>query len=238
MDRISSPFATREAPNYSIISKGTLIASLSASVFFVITVLAMLILADTSVAAVMYSLYELSPIVGVIVVGIGLTVGRYLGFKGFESDDILYSATGVLLTIITYAVLGGAILTPYESNIYLISMVIATMISLLITVIAGVWVITTDRSFEDWNTKSAIIFVIAFVFILLGSIVPESVSLYPLLIGFGLTFLGFLVDLVYEIWELTSGNRSPLTNGFGIYIAFTGVFIHILQMVLESVADT
>lgn len=49
--------------------------------------------------------------------------------------------------------------------------------------------------------------------------------------------VGGVDDLVYEIWEMVSARRKPFVNGFALYIAFTGIFVHILQIALEAVSE-
>lgn len=35
---------------------------------------------------------------------------------------------------------------------------------------------------------------------------------------------------------LSGARRSPVANGIGVYVAFMGVFVHLLQLVLEMMA--
>jgi hypothetical protein len=53
-----------------------------------------------------------------------------------------------------------------------------------------------------------------------------------------LFFLGFVVDLTYEIWAVKEARYGTLRSAIGVYIAVMGVFIHVLQWVrrvLETV---
>lgn len=219
--------STRSTPSYAAASGEMATALGTAAVLQLCTVAAMLLLADTVVADLVSGLFG-TPIVGVIVIGAGLTAGRYLGMRGLRNESVGLAALGALLSVATYGVFGAAILTPYSPGVYVPALGIAGAITILIAAVAGAVVLATDRSFESWGRYSGYFFLAGLGAALVGTFVTPV-----LLLAFPLFLLGFLIDLVYEIWALSSGRRSPLVNGFGLYIAFAGVFVHVLQIVLQ-----
>lgn len=233
----NSQFATRESPQYGVLSRDMSVSLGTAAGLFAITVAAMLVFADTIVGTGVLALYELSPIVGVIIVGAGLTIGRHLGMSGFLGDNTAQGFVGSVITILTYGAFGGAILTPYQPDLYVPAIVVASAITVAISLVAGAWVLNSNRSFEGWDKKAGGVFIVGVVAVLLGSFIPGTIGALALLLGFVLFIVGFTIDLVYEIWAMTSGRRNAMANGFGVYIAFTGIFVHILQIVLEAMAD-
>jgi len=71
-------------------------------------------------------------------------------------------------------------------------------------------------------------FIGVFVFALIGSLTPTV-----LIIAFLLALAGFITYLVYEIWEMKQRPGKVYLNSIGIYVAFMGVFVEILQLVIE-----
>ena len=49
--------------------------------------------------------------------------------------------------------------------------------------------------------------------------------------------VGFIVYLVFEIWRMKQKPGRVLMNGIGIYIAYMGVFVEILQIVISMLAE-
>ena len=77
-------------------------------------------------------------------------------------------------------------------------------------------------------------FVVGAVLVLVGTFVTPV-----LLGGFLFVFAGFTLRLGYEIWKVRdrySADRS-LIHALGIYVAFTGVFVHVLQLVVRLFAE-
>lgn len=233
----NSKFATRESPEYGIVSRDMTVSLATAGGLFTATVASMLLFADTVFGSTVLALYESLPLVGVIIVGIGLTVGRHLGMDGFMGDNIVEGVFGTVITVFTYGLFGGAILTPYDMSTYGPAILVASGITVAMSVVAGAWVLNSDRSFDGWDEKSGVVFFGGIVAVFLGSFLPGSIGGILVLLAFALFTIGFIIDLVYEIWSMSSGRRNAIVNGFGIYIAFTGIFVHILQMVLELMSD-
>lgn len=234
-ERVGSAHGTDTSPDYGTASGALLTALGTAAVLMALTVAAMVLAADSRAAGLLARLYS-TPIVGVLVVGAGLTAGRYLGMRGLGSGNLPMAAVGATLSVVTYGLFGGLVLTAYPQAAYAPAIAIAGGITLLITLVAATVVYTTDRSFESWGRYSAGLFLVGLGAVFLGSFLGGAGQLL-LLVGFLAFLLGFIADLVYEIWHTSSGNRTPLANGFGIYVAFAGVFVHVLQLVLRMLAE-
>ena len=87
----------------------------------------------------------------------------------------------------------------------------------------------TGRDFSSFQTYSMYAFGAALLMGFIGSF-----SGIFALITFGLVLIGFILDLIYEIWSMKKHPGNVYMNGMGIYIAFMGVFVQILQIVARS----
>ncbi|MFB6217400.1 MAG: hypothetical protein ABEJ72_10640, partial [Candidatus Aenigmatarchaeota archaeon] len=85
----------------------------------------------------------------------------------------------------------------------------------------------TGHDFSSWNRYANYLFMGVLLFALVGTFAG------PLgIIAFALALLGFIVYLVYEIWNLRQRPSNVLLNGVGIYVAVMGVFVEILRLVV------
>lgn len=226
-----SEHMTRDSPQYDLKDKG-LYATLSLGAsMMAATVLGMLLIADTAVAELMLTLYQF-PIVGVVVFGALLTGGRYLGIKGVKQNSTVQAVVGALILIVSYAWFGGGILTPYEPSLYNPAILVTGAITIAITLVASAYVYSTDKNLAHWSRYSGYCFLGVIVSAFIGTIYAPIT-----LIGFALALLGFTADLVYEVWMTSQKNRPAYANGIALYVAFAGVFVHILQLVLRAMAD-
>lgn len=228
----STKYSTRESPTYELLSAEIAKALTVSSILFAITVGMMILIADTVISTAVLAMYDIFPLIGVVVIGIGLTVGRTLGMDGIMEDNDIIGLIGILVTLLTYGAFGGAVLTPYDPSIYIPAILVSSGITTIISLIAGAYVMSTNKSLRSWKTYSSYAFFAGLISVLIGSLFSPF-----LIVAFIAFIIGFFVDLVYEIWEMTSARRNPYVNGFGLYIAFTGIFVHILRIVLESMAD-
>lgn len=210
------------------------------AILFTLTVGLMVLLADTIVASVVVSLYAITPILGVAVMGGLLMAGQYFAKSGFQSDQLSKASMGCLVSMFAYGAFGAAVYQIYNHQYVFEATVISFVITALISLIAGLYVYKSGKNFSSWEAKSGGFFVAGIVSILIGSVVEFAgiTLLTGLLIGVGfiLFLVGFTVLLVYEIWQVLSVNNNPVKNGFGLYIAFTGVYVHVLQIVLSYLA--
>lgn len=227
---VDAAHTTKDSPAYGLISEEVLTALGVAGALMIMTIAGMLLIADTPLALIGMVLFGI-PIVGVIVFGILLTAGRHLGLRGLANDNPGQAVVGAFLSVGTYAWFGGLVLTPYSPALYVPAISITGVITVAISLIAAAYVYTTDKSLEHWAKYSMACFVIGLVALFIGLLFPPL-----LLVTFAFFLLGFLCDLVYEIWMTSNRNRSPKANGLAIYIAFAGVFVHILQLVLRILA--
>jgi len=238
MNSMDSELGTANSPKYSIFSRSMAVSLGTGAILFTATVLAMFAFADTIVGELTLAMYSFLPILGVAIIGIGLYLGRYLGMSGFIDGNMSTAALGAGITVLTYGAFGGAVLTPYDPNLYIPATLAAAGITTLISLVAGTYVYSTNKSFEHWAKYSGGAFLVGIGAILFGSFIPGAAGGLFLLVGFVAFMIGFLFDLVYEIWHMSSNSRTPLANGFGLYIAFTGIFVHILQLVLRAYAES
>lgn len=231
-NRIGSSQQTASSPSYATASGEMATAVGTAAVLQLLTIGAMVLFADTAAAAAVNGLFR-TPLLGVIVIGIGLTGGRYLGMRGFGNGNLPLAGVGTALSILTYGVLGGAILSPFASASYGPVLAVTSVVTVLIAAVAGAYVFSTDKDLSHWSRYSTGLF--------LGGLVAAGVGTFLftpiLLLAFVCFLLGFVADLVYEIYRTSNRDRSPLANGFGLYIAFAGVFVHVLQIVVRMLAE-
>jgi hypothetical protein len=171
-------------------------------------------------------------IIGMIFYGILLTAGNWIGKKGIKEQDMSKTIIGTALLQFAYGMFGAGILNllgTIANDVILLILGTTLGITLGISFLAALLVYWTDRDFSQYQKYSSYAFIAAFVMGILGSF-----SGIFALITFCLVLLGFLLDLIYELWQLRSRPRNVILNGFGIYVAFMGVFVQILRLVVES----
>lgn len=230
-NRVGGSHGASPTPSYATVSgeMGTAIGT--AAVLQVLTVLAMVLFADTVVASALQRLFQ-TPILGVVVLGVGLTAGRYLGMKGLGENSLGLAAVGASISVLTYGAFGGAILTPYAPASYVPALAVAGVVTVAIAAVAGAYVYSTDADLSHWAKYSTGLFLVGLVAAGVGTLFEPV-----LLLAFVCFLLGFLADLVYEIYRTGNRDRSPLANGFGLYVAFAGVFVHVLQLVIRTIGE-
>jgi FtsH-binding integral membrane protein len=168
------------------------------------------------------------PIVGVIIFGILLTLGREIALRSSEKERFIGSLIGVSVLQFTYGIFGGSILSRFSSSIWGQSISLTILITLIITAIATVYVTNTNKDLSYLGKIASVFFLIGVVLALVGTFVQQVI------IGAFIFFVvGFLIDLFYEIWLAVSSDRNTLSNGIAIYVAVTALFVHILQIILE-----
>lgn len=169
------------------------------------------------------------PILGLIVYAAPLILGGYIAKKGLKENNKKLLWSGIGLLQLAYAAFGAGILGGANLASQAAILGIAAFITLGITIIAALIVYLTGKNFERAGTYSTYAFIGVFLMALIGSLTPTV-----LILAFGLAFTGFFLYLIYEIWSMKSYTRSPIENGLGIYIAFAGVFVHVLQIVARN----
>lgn len=174
------------------------------------------------------------PIVGLLVYGAALTAGNYLAERGLEGGSMGTASVGIGLLQGAYALFGGGVLAMLAADVRGIALAATLAITLAMTLGIAGYVYVRDRDFDHWSTWSFGAFLVGVVLVAVGSLFPVV-----LVGGFLFVFLGFALRLGYEIWHVRasySPDRS-LIHALGIYVAFTGVFVHVLQIVARMLAD-
>jgi FtsH-binding integral membrane protein len=193
----------------------------------------MFVVARTPLAAVNDVLFS-TPILGLVVFGAALTGGNVLAERGLERGQVATAGVGVLLLQGAYAVFGGGILARVPQASQGLALAVTLVVTVAMTLAVGAYVYLRDRDFDHWNRWALGAFVVGVVLVLVGTFVPVV-----LVGGFLFIFLGFTLRLGYEIWRVRA-NYDPdrsLVHALGIYVAFTGVFVHVLQIVSRMMAD-
>lgn len=227
---VGDAHTTQDSPVYTLAGGELRITLLTGALLMATTVAGMLLVADTGLAELGLILFTFE-IVGALAFGALLTVGRYLGLRGIGTGSYLTAVAGVAVSVFAYSWFGGIVLTPFPRSLYLRAVAVTGAVTVAITVVAGAYVYSTDENLEHWAKYSGILFLAG-----IGAVAVGTFFEPVLVVGFVLILLGFLCDLVYEIWMTSNRNRSPVANGLALYIAFAGVFVHVLQIVLRVLA--
>ena len=171
-----------------------------------------------------------APIVGLLVYGAALTGGSWIAERGLEGGSLAMAIGGTALLQGAYALFGGGVLAAIAPGLRTLALGVAFGLTVAMTVVVAGYVYVRDREFDHWSTWSLVAFLVGVGFVAVGTFVPVV-----LVGGFVFIFLGFTLRLGYEIWRVRVGydpNR-PLVHALGIYVAFTGVFVHVLMLVRQ-----
>jgi FtsH-binding integral membrane protein len=191
----------------------------------------MAVIAVTPLSGITDILFSI-PIVGMVIFGAGLIAGRYMAKRGIKNDSTNLAVAGTALLQVTYGIFGGGILSLLPTELFPIALGITAVITTGIALLAALLVYGTGRNFRSWGRYSNYLFMGAFGTGLVGSAFAPL-----LLLTFILVLVGFIVYLVYEIWSMKQKPGRVFMNGIGIYIAYMGVFVEILQIVVQMLAD-
>jgi len=154
--------------------------------------------------------------------------GVWIAKSGIKNNNNSKAFIGTGILQFAYGLFGGGILSLAPANLMPIILGITFVLSLGIAVASAALVYFTKRDFSSWNMYSTYIFLGVAGMALFGTFLPFFEA-----ITFFLALIGFIVYLVYEIYILRTREASPLMNGLGIYIAFMGVFVQVLQLVIR-----
>ena len=171
-------------------------------------------------------------ILGVIFYGILLTAGVHLAKTGIRNSDSKKAWTGTGVLQFAYGIFGAGVLSMLAPQTQAIALGITAVITTAITILSGLTVYLTDHDFSSWNRYSNYLFMGVFLMALIGTFTPPLAA-----IAFILALLGFITYLIYEIWDMKQRPSSVYLNGIGIYVAFMGVFVQILQLVIEMMGE-
>ncbi|MBX0323748.1 Bax inhibitor-1 family protein [Halomicroarcula sp. F13] len=194
-----------------------------------VNILVMLGLSYTPIAPLGAALFS-SFFVGIAVFAVTVGGGFWIATKGVERGSMGLAGVGVLLIQGGYGLFGAAILYIYGGGLRVPALGITTVVTGAITAVVATVVFKSNYDFSGWQRY-------AFGCFIGGLVVGAAgVFLNPILLVVAglLFFLGFVVDLTYEIWAVRENRyASDLRNAIGIYVAVMGVFVHVLQWVLR-----
>lgn len=195
-----------------------------------VNILLMYLVAATPLAVANDLLFQV-PILGLLVYGAALTGGSILAERGLESGSMELAAVGVVLLQVAYALFGGGIIAGLGAGTRGVALGIAFVVTLAMTIGIAAYVYRRGGSYDHWGRWALGAFILGALLVAVGSAIPAV-----LLGGFVAIFAGFTLRLGYEIWQV-SANYAPdksLRHAVGIYVAFTGVFVHVLQIVARQ----
>ncbi len=207
--------------------------ALPAAALVGVNVVLMYLVAATPLAVLNELLFAV-PILGLLVYGAALTVGDIVAERGLESGSMGTALVGIALLQGAYALFGGGVLARIGTDARVLVLAITLVVTVAMAVGITAYIYLRDREFSHWSTWSFGAFIVGVVLVAVGTFVP-----IVLIGGFLFIFLGFTLRLGYEIWHVKASydpTRS-LRHALGIYVAFTGVFVHVLQIVLRMVAN-
>lgn len=198
-----------------------------------LNVVVMLALSYTPAADLALALFS-NFFVGVIAFAATVGGGYWLASRGVERGSTGLAGVGVTLTQLGYGLFGAAVLSLASPAVRVPALGVTAVITGLITAAITVVVYRTDRSFAGWQRYAGGLFI--------GGIAVGAAGVFlapALLVVAGLLFfLGFVVDLVYEVWAVREGRYGTLRSAIGVYVAVMGVFVHVLQWVLRAMQAT
>jgi len=183
--------------------------------------------AFTPLAAVMDYVFTYL-ILGVLFFGALLTGGVWIAKKGIRNNDKKLALTGTAILQVAYGLFGGGVLSMAPVNLMAPIIAATFVITLIIAVLSAALVYMTGRDFSSWGRYSSYLFIGVIGLALFGTFLP-----FFGIIAFFLTLAAFITYLVHEIYVLREQKATPAMNALGIYVAFMGVFVQVLQMVLR-----
>ena len=198
-----------------------------------ITVALMYVFAATPLAVVNEYLFAV-PILGVVIYGAAIMGGELIAERGVKGGDMGIAFVGMVVLQLAFAVFGAGVLSFAPQETQLTALGITAIVTALMTALISGYVYARSTTFEHWGSFANYAFLGGLGVILVGSFVLQPL----LLVGFVLIFLGFILRLGYEIWQVRDHrNASVALQTIGVYIAVAGVFVHVLQLVMRYMAS-
>jgi hypothetical protein len=190
----------------------------------------MWIFAFTPLSAVNNLLFDTFFLLGVIVYGALLTGGVWLAKKGVRSENTGLAVGGTSLIQIGYGVFGAGIIGFLPVDLQAVALGLTAVATTGIAVLSGLLVFGTSYDFSRWGRYANYIFLgVA------GTAFIGSFSGPVILLSFALALIGFIVYLIHQIYVTKTRPGKPFLNGIGLYTAYMGVFVQILQLIVEMV---
>ena len=198
----------------------------------ILNIAVMWIFAFTPLAMINDILFDTFFLLGVIVYGLLLSGGLYIAKKGIRNENTGLAVSGTALIQIAYGIFGAGILGFVAPGIQALAIAITGVVSVAIAVLAGLLVYGTGHDFSSWGRYANYIFLGVLGFSLIGSFSPALI-----IFAFTLALIGFIVYLIHEIYNVKTRPGKPFLNGIGVYTAFMGVFVQILQLVVQMLME-
>ncbi|QFU82527.1 hypothetical protein [Natronorubrum aibiense] len=196
-----------------------------------ITVALMYVFASTPLAVINDYLFAF-PIVGVLVYGAAIMAGQLLAERGVTNGDMGIAFVGMVVLQLAFGIFGAGVISIAPPETQLTVLGITAVVTALLTALVSGYIYARSRTFEHWGRFANYAFLGGIGTILVGTFVLQVL----LLVGFVLVFLGFILRLGYEIWQVRDRrNASVGLQTIGVYIAVAGVFVHVLQLVMRYV---
>lgn len=198
-----------------------------ASGFVALNIILMALVSFTPLAGLMDYVFTYL-ILGVLFFGALLTGGVWIAKSGIRNNNKGTAFAGTAILQIAYALFGGGVLSWIGPEMRPVAIIVTFIVTLGIAVLSAALVYFTKRDFSKFGMYSTYLFLGVVGLALFGTFLPGFG-----VIAFFMALAGFITYLIYEIYILREQEASPLMNGLGIYVAFMGVFVQILQMVVR-----
>ena len=197
-----------------------------------LNVLVMYVAAATPVAAVNRIVFSI-PIVGALIYGALITGGQMIAERGFENDSMGLAMAGVVVLELAFGAFGGGVLSFLSEGVRITALAITGAIVVAMTALIGTYVyLRSGTQFDHYGRWATYAFLGGLGALLLATFVP-AVGVA----AFALIFVGFLLRLGYEMWQVREGRGRPAMQSVGLYVAEAGVFVHVLQIVVRMLAE-
>ncbi|MFB6158939.1 MAG: hypothetical protein ABEJ95_04770 [Candidatus Nanohalobium sp.] len=208
--------------------KGQLKSLGIATGLILLNIAVMWVFAFTPLSAVNDLLFGTFLFLGVIVYGAMLTGGVYLAKRGVRNGEKGKAVGGASIIQFAYGMFGAGIIGFLSPSIQGLALGITGVVTTAIAVLSGLLVFGTSHDFSNWGRYANYIFLGV-----LGVSFIGSFSGIFALISFTLALIGFIVYLIHQIYVTKTRPSTPFLNGIGLYTAYMGVFVEILQLVVE-----
>ncbi|QLG63522.1 hypothetical protein [Halorarum salinum] len=202
-----------------------------ASALMALNVLVMYAFVATPLALVNDYLFAY-PIVGVLVYGAAIAGGELLAERGVERGGTGLALAGVAILQVAFGTFGAGVLSfvPRDARLPILA-ITAVVVTAMVAAI-GTYVYARSKQFDHYRSWANYAFLGGVLAVLVGTFLAPV-----LLLGFLLIFLGFLFRLGWEIWRIRDGRvATAALQAIGLYVAVAGVFVHVLQIVIRTVA--
>ncbi|MFW5939812.1 MAG: hypothetical protein ACOCSD_05865 [Halolamina sp.] len=188
--------------------------------------------AATPLAAINRIVFSV-PIVGALVYGALITGGQMVAERGFERDSMGMAMAGVVVLELAFGAFGGGVLSFLPEGVRITALAVTGAVVVAMTALIGTYVyLRAGTQFDHYGRWATYAFLGGLGALLVGTFVSAV-----LVVAFALIFVGFLLRLGYEMWQVREGRGRPAMQSVGLYVAVAGVFVHVLQIVVRMLAE-